>query len=67
MGYRFYQTQASHYLFNTYNRYPITLVKGKGAFLWDIHNKKYLDFLSGIGSLHLVIVTLLLRKPLSLK
>lgn len=45
----FQQTQAQHYLFNTYARYPITLVKGAGAYVWDINGKKYLDFLSGIG------------------
>ncbi len=44
-----YQSQAKDYLINTYARYPITLVKGKGAFVWDVYGKKYLDFLSGIG------------------
>src|SRR3990167_8102421 len=44
-----YQSYSKDYLMNTYARYPITLVKGEGAFVWDIHGKKYLDFLSGIG------------------
>src|SRR5690349_4862286 len=44
-----YQAYAKQYLMNTYNQYPITLVKGKGAFVWDVNGKKYLDFLSGIG------------------
>jgi predicted acetylornithine/succinylornithine family transaminase len=44
-----YQTQDKDYVFNTYARYPITLVKGEGAFVWDNQGKKYLDFLSGIA------------------
>lgn len=44
-----YQEHAQDYLINTYARYPITLVKGEGAHVWDILGKKYLDFLSGIG------------------
>ena len=44
-----YQDNSTQYLMNTYARYPITLVEGQGAFVWDIHGKKYLDFLSGIG------------------
>jgi predicted acetylornithine/succinylornithine family transaminase len=37
------------YLLQTYNRYPVVLARGKGVFLWDIEDKKYLDFVSGIG------------------
>ncbi len=33
----------------TYTRYPMALKKGKGLYVWDVHNKKYLDFLSGIA------------------
>ncbi len=44
-----YQTFDKTNVFNTYARYPITLVKGEGAYVWDIHGKKYLDFLSGIS------------------
>jgi predicted acetylornithine/succinylornithine family transaminase len=44
-----YQKDASQYLMNTYARYPITLIKGEGAYVWDSRGKKYLDFLSGIG------------------
>lgn len=44
-----YQTQSSQYLLNTYARYPITLVRGEGAYVWDIQGRKYLDFLSGIA------------------
>ena len=31
---------------NTYHPLPVVLKKGKGVFVWDIHNKKYFDFLS---------------------
>ncbi len=37
------------YLMNTYNRYPIALLKGKGVKVWDIEGKEYLDFLGGIA------------------
>ncbi|SPE30854.1 Acetylornithine aminotransferase [Acidobacteriia bacterium SbA2] len=37
------------YLLQTYNRYPIVLTRGKGVFLWDIEEKRYLDFVSGLG------------------
>lgn len=36
-------------LFPTYARYPISLVKGKGSWLWDDQGNKYLDFMSGIA------------------
>jgi predicted acetylornithine/succinylornithine family transaminase len=37
------------YLLNTYARYPVALVRGKGVYLWDVEGKRYLDFLSGLG------------------
>jgi acetylornithine/N-succinyldiaminopimelate aminotransferase len=49
MNQDYYQIESQKYLINTYARYPITLVKGEGAYVWDIQGKKYLDFLSGIG------------------
>ncbi len=33
----------------TYNRLPITLDHGEGAWLWDSEGKKYLDAISGIA------------------
>jgi acetylornithine aminotransferase len=36
-------------LFPTYARYPLTLVKGKGSWLWDDQGNRYLDFMSGIA------------------
>lgn len=35
---------------NTYARFPITLVKGKGSFVWDEKEDQYLDFTSGIAT-----------------
>lgn len=37
------------YLWNTYARYPVALVRGKGVYLYDVNGKRYLDFLSGLG------------------
>jgi acetylornithine/N-succinyldiaminopimelate aminotransferase len=44
-------------IFNTYNDYimptytktPLIFLKGKGSYLWDVHNRKYLDFFPGWG------------------
>ena len=33
----------------TYGRYPIALVRGKGAKVWDKDNNQYLDFVSGLA------------------
>lgn len=40
-------------LMATYARFPITLVKGKGSYVWDDQGKKYLDFTSGIATCNL--------------
>jgi acetylornithine/N-succinyldiaminopimelate aminotransferase len=37
------------YLLQTYSRYPVLLVRGKGSYLYDSSGKRYLDLLSGIG------------------
>ncbi|MDO7906582.1 acetylornithine transaminase [Paenibacillus sp. JX-17] len=36
-------------LFPTYARYPISLVKGEGSWLWDDKGNKYLDFMCGLA------------------
>ncbi len=33
----------------TYNRYPVSFVKGEGCWLYDSQGKKYLDMLAGIA------------------
>lgn len=40
---------AEESLLPTYARYPISLVKGEGSWLWDDKGKRYLDFMSGIA------------------
>lgn len=42
-------TQAAHCLANTYARFPVALVKGSGARVWDAEGKTYLDFAAGIA------------------
>src|SRR5947207_15234175 len=37
------------FLLQTYNRYPIVLTRGKGAFLYDLEGRRYLDFVAGLG------------------
>jgi len=39
----------STYLMSTYNRQPVTFVRGAGARLWDDARREYLDALSGIA------------------
>lgn len=34
---------------NTYNRQPVTFVKGQGSWLWDEQGKQYLDALAGVA------------------
>jgi acetylornithine aminotransferase len=33
----------------TYVRPTLMFVKGEGSYLWDVENRKYLDFTSGIA------------------
>ncbi len=40
--------QNSH-IANTYSRFPVEFVKGKGALLFDRQGNEYLDFVSGIA------------------
>ena len=37
----------------TYSRFPVTLVKGKGSYVWDDRGQQYLDFTSGIATCNL--------------
>ena len=40
---------SEQYIANTYARYPILLVKGKGTRVWDLEGEEYLDFVSGLA------------------
>lgn len=42
-------SEDKKYVMNTYSRFPITLVKGKGVKVWDKDGKEYLDFVGGIA------------------
>ncbi len=41
--------RADRYMFQTYGRFPITLVRGKGCTVWDEEGKNYLDFVGGLA------------------
>jgi len=41
--------KADKYHFDLYNRYPITLVKGRGCKVWDDERNEYIDALAGIA------------------
>lgn len=41
--------EQKEYLMNTYSVLPIEILNGKDSYLFDINNKKYIDFTSGIG------------------
>lgn len=41
--------ESQKYLFNTYNRFPVVLIKGRGAKVWDLEGREYLDFTGGIA------------------
>jgi acetylornithine/N-succinyldiaminopimelate aminotransferase len=43
------KAREEKFLLATYDRYPVALAKGKGVYLYDDADRKYLDFLSGIG------------------
>jgi acetylornithine/N-succinyldiaminopimelate aminotransferase len=42
------QIDQQHYL-QVFRRFPITLAKGEGSYVWDTEGKKYLDALAGIA------------------
>lgn len=39
-------------ILNVYKRFPITIVKGNGIYIYDNSGKKYLDFTSGIATVN---------------
>jgi predicted acetylornithine/succinylornithine family transaminase len=40
--------EARHVL-QTYRRQPVAFVRGRGAYLYDVDDREYLDFVTGIG------------------
>ena len=42
--------QTDHqYVMQSYGRFDVAVDHGKGATLWDVEGKEYIDFTSGIG------------------
>jgi acetylornithine/N-succinyldiaminopimelate aminotransferase len=39
----------ARYVIQTYGRQPIVLTKGKGALVWDVNGKEYIDCVAGIA------------------
>jgi acetylornithine/N-succinyldiaminopimelate aminotransferase len=44
---------SEKYVANTYARYPVLLVRGKGTRVWDMEGEEYLDFVSGLAVVNL--------------
>lgn len=44
-----YMKMTEENLLHIYNRFPITLDRGDGVYLYDTDGKKYLDFMAGIA------------------
>ncbi len=42
-------TLSEKYVANTYSRYPVLLVRGKGTRVWNLEGEEYLDFVSGLA------------------
>ena len=40
---------ADKYLMQTYSRQPITIVRGRGAKVYDLEGREYIDFVGGIA------------------
>ena len=37
------------YMGNLYQKFPVTVEKGKGAYVWDVNGKEYIDCMGGYG------------------
>ncbi len=56
-----WQELEKRYFMPTFSRVPVTLVKGRGALVWDEDGREYLDFVAGwgvnsLGHCHPVVV-----------
>lgn len=40
---------TERYIAPTYKRQPLTIVKGRGMFVWDSEGRRYLDFVAGVA------------------
>ncbi|MFL2591769.1 MAG: ornithine--oxo-acid transaminase [Flavobacteriaceae bacterium] len=48
----FYINKEEKFCSNTYHPLPVVLSKGKGVYVWDVHGKKYFDFLSSYSAVN---------------
>ena len=67
----YWEKESDKYLMNTVKRLPITLVRGKGARVWDDRGNEYLDFVAGwavdsLGHCHPVVVKALEKQSKTL-
>ncbi len=40
---------GNQYIMSSYTRFPLTLDRGEGVYLYDDQGKRYLDFVAGIA------------------
>lgn len=43
------EDMTERYIAGTYRRQPLTIVRGRGMFLWDSRGRRYMDFVGGIA------------------
>jgi len=41
--------RETKYIFHTYDRQPVVIIKGEGSKVWDINGKEYIDCVGGIA------------------
>ena len=41
--------EADQYLMNTYARLPLSIARGRGARVYDLEGREYIDFVAGIA------------------
>lgn len=44
-----YQREEDEYMVHAFQKFPLTIVRGKGSVVWDDSGKEYLDFMTGYG------------------
>ncbi|MFW6101483.1 MAG: aminotransferase class III-fold pyridoxal phosphate-dependent enzyme, partial [Bacteroidota bacterium] len=44
-----FQELDKKYYLPTFNRFPVTLIKGKGSRVWDDNGREYIDAMAGIA------------------
>ncbi len=66
----YFELEKKYYM-PVFDRLPATMVKGKGAYVWDDNGRRYLDFVSGIavnslGHCHPAVVQAISRQARTL-